>query len=150
MRIRRLRSRIYRLDPENPLEPVYLGGYYRQDTGLPPWQFRLLTAALSALSLALLITAGLGGAARASFAALPYALGYLPCVRTLFAALCMPRGDVLREDDFLASIAAIRRNGAVGAALLLIAACASPMLAASAAAMLAVHILGRKQRYLLA
>ena len=46
MSIRVLRSRLYRLDPADPVKPIYLGGYYIRIRGLPNACFRAAAAAL--------------------------------------------------------------------------------------------------------
>ena len=132
MSIRVLRSRLYRLDPADPVKPIYLGGYYIRIRGLPDACFRAAAAALFALALAALAAGEISPCTAAA---------YVPCVRGLFAALFMPR--ILREDDFAASVRRIRLAGLIGALLALRDA------PAAAAALLCAAMLALRQRYLL-
>ena len=137
MRLKQIRSRVYRFDPHAPLRPRYVGGWYVRTDGLPEAAFRALAALLCALSLAALTAQGLHGAD-----SLLFALAYLPCVRALFAALFMPRGN-LREDDFYASVHTLRMASLLGVLLCLAAQCLP-----AACAMALSAVLGFSQRYL--
>lgn len=100
---RKLYTKIYRDNPADPTNPIYIGGYYEKRGGLPAKRFRLLGSLISAAAVLVLAAAGLVPSApgRAMYVTIPYAVAFLPAVMCLFAFLQAPGDDGrVREDTW--------------------------------------------------
>lgn len=100
---RKLYTRIYQDNPAEPTNPIYIGGYYVKQGGLPAKRFRLLGSLTAAAVVLALGAAGLirSEPGRTMYVSLPYAAAFLPAVLCLFAFLQAP-GDEgkVREDTW--------------------------------------------------
>lgn len=167
---RKLYTKLYRDNPGDFKNPIYVGGYYEKQEGLPAKKFRLFSALLYAAASALLLLMGSGISApgKALYAALPYAVCYVPAIMGFFAALQAPSDENrIREDTFHNSMEKLQMYGTLGvifcAAALAggIAACIAARqfglpellwllaMAGCVAAFTELRILRKKQRYLL-
>ncbi|MEA4965107.1 MAG: hypothetical protein VB055_04720 [Oscillospiraceae bacterium] len=117
---KKLYSRIYKDNPGDPLHPIYVGGHYEKQSGLPARRFRLLGLACSALCFFLLLGAGLrpSAASRVMYSVPFYAAAFLPAVLCLAAFLQSPGDDApIREDAHYYSFARIQSCSAIGMGL---------------------------------
>ena len=100
---RKLYTRIYKDNPADPTNPIYVGDYYEKRGGMPAGRFRLLGSVISAAVVLALAAAGMmrsvpGGT---MYVTLPYAVAFLPAVLCLFAFLQAPgSGERVREDTW--------------------------------------------------
>ena len=100
---RKLYTRIYQDNPAEPTNPIYIGGYYVKQGGLPAKRFRLLGSLTAAAVVLALGGAGLirSEPGRTMYVSLPYAVAFLPAVLCLFAFLQAPGdGGKVREDTW--------------------------------------------------
>lgn len=114
---KKLYTRLYRDNPGDFNHPIYVGGYYEKTGGLPAKRFRLMGIGMSAAVTALLVLIGsvVSVPGKAVYAALPYALSYLPAVMGLFAFLQAPADDGrIREDTWHNSMEKIQMYSAFG------------------------------------
>ena len=117
---RKLYTKIYRDNPADPTNPIYIGGYYEKRDGLPAKRFRLLGSLIAAAAVLTLAAAGLVPSApgRTMYVSLPYAVAFLPAVLCLFAFLQAPGDDGrVREDTWHNVFERIQACSAIGLGL---------------------------------
>jgi len=114
---KKLYTKLYRDNPGDFKNPIYVGGYYEKESGLPAKRFRLYSVLLCAAASVLLLLMGSGVSVpgKAMYAALPYAVTYVPAIMGLFAALQLPADDNrMREDTFHNSMEKLQMYSALG------------------------------------
>ena len=117
---RKLYTKIYRDNPADPTNPIYIGGYYEKRDGLPAKRFRLLGSLTAAAVVLALGGAGLirSEPGRTMYVSLPYAVAFLPAVLCLFAFLQAPGDDGrVREDTWHNVFERIQACSAIGLGL---------------------------------
>ena len=114
---KKLYTKLYRDNPGDFKNPIYVGGYYEKEAGMPAKRFRLWSALLCAAASALLLAMGSGVSVpgKAMYAALPYAVTYVPAIMGIFAALQAPSDEGrMREDTYHNSMEKLQMYGALG------------------------------------
>lgn len=114
---KKLYTRLYKDNPGDFSNPIYVGGYYEKVEGMPAKRFRLVGVAISAGITLLLLMIGsmLSVPGKALYATLPYVLTYLPAVMSLFAFLHAPSDDGrMREDTWHNSMERIQMYSVFG------------------------------------
>jgi len=114
---RKLYTKLYRDNPVDYKNPIYVGGYYEKKGGMPAKKFRLYGIALCAAATVLLVLTGsvVSVPGKTVYAALPYVLAYVPAVMGLFACLQAPSDDGrIREDTWHNSMEKIQMYSVFG------------------------------------
>ena len=114
---KKLYTRLYRDNPADFKNPIYVGGYYEKKGGMPAKRFRLYGVLLCGAAACLLLLAGsyVSVPGKVLYAALPYVAAYLPAIMGLFACLQAPSDDGrIREDTYYHSMERTQMWGALG------------------------------------
>ena len=114
---KKLYTKLYRDNPGDFNNPIYVGGYYEKTGGMPAKQFRLYGVAMSVAAAVLLVLMGsfVSVPGKAMYVAIPYVLSYVPAVMGVFAFLQAPSDDgQIREDTWHNSMEKIQMYSVFG------------------------------------
>ena len=132
---KKLYTRIYRENPLDRRNPIYVGDYYEKQGGLPANVFRWIGISITAAVIILLMLLGNVESAPGEtvYTVLAYAACYLPAILGLFACLQAPTDDrKIQEDVWHNSLRRIRIHAICGVVL-----CGVTLLCGVAACMIA-------------
>lgn len=114
---KKLYTRLYRDNPGDFSHPIYVGGYYEKEGGLPSGRFRLCSVLLCGAASVLLLLIGfmVSVPGKAIYSTLPYVAAYLPAIMGVFAALQLPADEErIREDTYHNSLEKLQMYGSLG------------------------------------
>lgn len=114
---RKLYQKLYQDNPGDPRHPVYVGGYYQKNSGIPAKQYKMTGLGLSALLLLLLALSGSVTSAQSKtfYSAITYAVMFLPAIYTLLGWLKAPNDEQrIQEDQYEESFVRVQMWSAIG------------------------------------